>query len=883
MILAFKKGLKYTSYLKKSTDKVDEKGTSIFPLMQLPLDAKGEETDLNDFQWWSYSDKWEEWLKKNPRDWKAESIQINDSDIDFDSLLESLIERGNTISGIASAQIKNIFKNGYLGSFDEYSRILEADDSEESSGSKDALKKFIKLGYAVQALSKSGDMRDSLDFDDLEKGKPYAVAANLMDGDGNIITHSLQAYRITKINENSNIVLANLDYSIPIGEINDQEAYLESVSNYIKDIAIAGLSLAAALGVAKVAGEVYLSWKLVKVGRGLYKGWGPAKSIYNALPRGRLITGGWNAIKNFAIGGGKKIILPSGAYVEKGLAYSAKGALLKGAAKNAVLKAGGETVVKGGAKAAANIAMRRGVVMRGAANVAARLGFAASNPVGWVYAAIAVVGTGVQQLINWTSDKQAPKYKEIKNFAHGTFSPKEIPIGKPITVCWTSDGGASGWGVLLDVVAMMKDDTRTTMELVKIGEFEDRSIFILIKVNSEMLEKSLKENDIVMLAFDNVDKFERGYIDNDDLEFETIPIQDMTKYIIGTSFMGYTEWDKMEAAYKEAPGSPFIVPEEAMNDYSFHFKNGNGKEVNVKGSLMTQNELESINITDLFPVDSDAVISESEINLGEQINENAILSFENFTKGNLNTYILEEESENNTEENKDEDISKWDSEYLTKVKEAKEIKTESDQVIMIAYKVDSKDFVDPNDNGDIGEFNYFIIGTDSISPADESAIGVEVTSNDPVIDPRFGIKKYVEPAEEPKKEDEDKEEPNIDPVEPEEGNEDESGDIIETTHGDVAIKKRKNSLTIKDRDISGGVNIFDEFASEELKDELNIHGWKTITSAKIRYSRSGDPKRVIVKNKNAKSGNKTRTVEKGEPGFKEAIDFIKNVEDGIKY
>jgi hypothetical protein len=66
MILLFKKGSSFTGPA-KSGDK-----SSIFPIMNLPVYDDGEKVELNDFQWWSYTDKWNEWLKANPRAWTAE-------------------------------------------------------------------------------------------------------------------------------------------------------------------------------------------------------------------------------------------------------------------------------------------------------------------------------------------------------------------------------------------------------------------------------------------------------------------------------------------------------------------------------------------------------------------------------------------------------------------------------------------------------------------------------------------------------------------------------------------------------------------------------------------------------------------------------------------
>ena len=68
MILVYKRGSRFKGNLEDPNKEGD-----IFPLISLPINAEGADTDLNDFQWWAYTDKWVEWLKKNPREWQAEN------------------------------------------------------------------------------------------------------------------------------------------------------------------------------------------------------------------------------------------------------------------------------------------------------------------------------------------------------------------------------------------------------------------------------------------------------------------------------------------------------------------------------------------------------------------------------------------------------------------------------------------------------------------------------------------------------------------------------------------------------------------------------------------------------------------------------------------
>ena len=81
---------------------------SIFPIMEIPVTGEGaEKTSLNDFQWWAPTDKWQQWLKKNPRDWKAESNSY--LDLTADQIFEMFDLRGSDP----------------IISFDEFYSILE--------------------------------------------------------------------------------------------------------------------------------------------------------------------------------------------------------------------------------------------------------------------------------------------------------------------------------------------------------------------------------------------------------------------------------------------------------------------------------------------------------------------------------------------------------------------------------------------------------------------------------------------------------------------------------------------------------------------------------------------------------------------------------------
>jgi len=896
MILVFRKGLEYKGSINGMPS---DKNANIFPLMSIPLDIKGEETDLNDFQWWTYTDKWKKWLKDNPREWQAESVDYRFENAE--KLIEGMVSIPNPINDYLKHQTNNIWERKAVSSFSDYVAILEA----EGSGSKEVTKKFIKLGYAIEKLVNEGKFLDSLKIEDLDRGTQYAIVVDPLSEDGNPVSEGRQALRFKKIGESGGIILAEIDYSIPVGEIKTVESYMNKVAEYAKDVIIGGATLAALYGVAQVAGSMWMGWRLYKGARNIYQNFGNAQRVHNAVRSAGGVraaaASSWNALKGFAskafVGGrgaasvanAARVTLPSGAFVEGGLAYSTRATgnvLLKGAASQSTKAAAQRLVAQGGARAAAAVAGRAGAAAGASGLVAAE----ASNPIGWIIAAASVVGSGVNQIWNWMSDKQAPRYSEVDDFAYGTFTPDKIPVGKSITVCWTSDGGGGGFGFVIDLLTFGKDDTRTTMELVKLGEFDGRSLFVVLQINSKQFEKVMKDNDLMLLSFSNEDKFERGYLDNDDLEFQTIIIPDITELTIGTSFVGYSTWEEMKEAYAESPSSPIYVPSEAKNKYEFHYVNKEGKDVNVSGSLLNESEINDTYLEDLIPMSRESVEeskSNSALGYSHLINESRVLSFKDFSSS-----LLHEADDDNKETpdpigsgvqndpgERGATGSNYEEELENSIISASELTgTGYNQIPIIAYRVNIISYVNPDEIGTPDEFKYFLVGEQSIDPKNDQPVLVETASDNSLEDPRYGLMTYTPPAveEEPEQENGEDETINIEDV-------DTTGKKVETTRGDVQIKSKSGSLTIKDRDVDGGINIFDEFSTEKLKRELNIDDWDSITSVKVRYDKKEEAVNVVLSNRFAPTGKRRRVVRRGEEGFQSALDFAKSVEDGISY
>jgi hypothetical protein len=905
MILAYKKGLTY-----KGTVGGEEPGSeeNIFPLMNLPLSMEGEEMELNDFQWWSYTDKWKKWLDANPREWQAESEDRRYKKAKV--LLESATNFSNPIYDYVGNQIKNLVSGNRVQTFSSY--INEASGEEDINS--EVLRKFQKLNAAIQKLIKDGELKSDLSVEELPDDVPQAVVVDFFDADGQPVETSRSALRLTKKYEVGELILCEMDYTIPAGEVTDPEDLMDKTLEYAKDAAIAITAMGAGYLALTAVGGIFTTWTLAKTGYGIYRWARPSSLASRVAGRGGLAT-----LKNFAtklvagrgataLANAGRVVLPSGAFVQGGLAYSTNATgnvLLRGAAAQSVKAAAAR-----GAATAAAVGGRAAASGAAGAAVAAE----ASNPVGWILLAVQVVGSGINQLWNWYSDKQAPRYQEVDDFAYGSFYPKNIPVGRSITVCWTSDGGASGWDVFIDILTMSKDDTRTTMELVKIGESAGRSVFVLLQVNSEMLQKIVTDNNIVMFSFANSDKFERGTFDNDDLEFQIAAIPDIAEFTIGTSLVGYCDWKLLEKTYGKAPDYPMCVPKDALEKYRFNYADSDGKRINTQGTLLTETQIQDLDLAEVMPIPGEGSLSSASVTesiKNEILSESEALSFNEF---NALAKLSEERSKkyqdlkNEVEDEikkelgikvapEDEPVVKADPEEKeaeAEVEEAPEVPTygadtweeeyggvelasvdpnEWGQYPVIVYKVDSIEFVDPNETGEAGDYKYFVVDETSIKPADGDPILVEVTSLDAVETPRFGFADYVAPPE-PEEEEDAEEETEVEISTP---------DGEEMTMDDLVVKTRKNSTVLRDKDARGGTNPLEEFGSEELKRDLGISDWDNITYAKVRYDREHEPQRIILKNNLAKIGDRKRVIKKGQLGFDAALRFATKLEAAIKY
>ena len=191
------------------------KAGGVFPVVSIPVEGQGEAKDFNDFQWWAPTDKWNTWLKANPRSWQAES---EETEKDFRKrLYESLTEEGEI--------------DGKVLDFTSFNSLLEADAAGSGSAvavssaeqpTEEQKKNYTKFVFAYNRLKEEGKIKDELNAADLKKGEDYAIIWDLPGNDGASVVETRQAYKSKVVSDLPNGVLVKIDESIPFGKFQEE-------------------------------------------------------------------------------------------------------------------------------------------------------------------------------------------------------------------------------------------------------------------------------------------------------------------------------------------------------------------------------------------------------------------------------------------------------------------------------------------------------------------------------------------------------------------------------------------------------------------------------------------------------------------------------------
>jgi hypothetical protein len=803
------------------------KSGEMFPIISLPVNEEGESQTFNDFQWWAPTEKWNSWLKSSGRSWQAESEDFGSKEEFKKKIYESLVSSGRINSSVVN--------------FDTFNSLFEDEEGSESASpaTEEEKKAFIKFNFAYNELLKSGKLKSDLVTNDLQKGRSYAIVNSLPDDTGASVLETRNALKTTIVSELPTSFIVKMDESIPFGKIEDDS----SGGNYFSKIAKGAASLAASgmVGTLVTGGSLFLGVGLGKrlLARKAIKGgesW-ISKTFGRGIPR------------IFGSSGGK-VTLPSGSYIKNGIAYTKNGVSL---AKNA-----------GASRAVFSAAARQGLVSSAtpsvvAAETATGLGTAAT--VGLIaLGALAVWEVG-QRIYNWTSDKQAPRLGEIEDlgWARDSFQPGAIPDGENITVCWTHSSGNNWFEDLL-----WNEDTRTTMDLIKLGNFNGRSVFLLGQINSKEFDAILKSKEVVLISFDEKAKFSRGYFNNDDLDFQMITVEKGGENLIAnTVFQGYCDWDEMESAYKSASNEFFAVPENAPKEYDFHFKWGkSNRDINVKGTLI-ENLESAEKVVDTLGLNEikESITSHNSLDWRQSriLESNEVLSFSDFTSNS--EYVFEEEGESESVESPSpEEVNQ-------------NLLTGPEKIA--AYEVSSIYYADESlSDQDLPDLRVFIVPNDYLSASDNEEIFVQPVQDVIVKYPRKGII-TVESSTSPE------------PI-PGATGEQSGGVPVKMTKGEVKNKFQDNPgifnslgipdvTKIKDNEKDDEINFLDVISNEERK-ELGMEDWGIIQKVKIyKNGKTGDP--YLIK---FKSGDKKAKFGLKDPEFDTALKVAERIEAGFQ-
>ena len=854
-----------------------------FPLMTIPMDMPDSQSaSFEDFQWWALSSDFQKWLKKNPRKWVAESNDLSKYE---GSVTEYLKENFEFLND----SYLNINESEVL-SFDDFSNsstLFEAGKGDVDNGE---YKEAIKFHFAYNKLKSEGKILNSMTAEDIKKGDDKAVFLLLEDpSNGENMLETLKAYRMTgyvDVDGKSKIRLIEVSEMLPGGPIGEDENVEDLIGNIVQDAAIiaaAGGVGVILFGALKIAGGALGARALLKTIQGFRPnagtGTGAAGGATSLLKK--IKSGGIKNIKSLW-GGAKDMVLLKNtrSLVTRGF-KGAKAAYTLG--KSGV----------GGAIKAFGKGFGRGT---------AQLGAKAIPFVGEVLMVIDAVGS----IWNWYSDNQAPRYGEVESFASNEMDPSKLPIGVPITVCWSQPSGGA-LGTALSFLVTNIGETRTTAELIKIADKNGESIFIMTQVNSKEVQKALASHELTLISLDNSDivndqassqdgilskigtAIQRTF-DNEDLDFKISHIDGLKDLAAMFNFQGICEWSDFESAYQAAGDQLIVVDPNAPEEYEFYYKDGDENVVNVSGRLVSNDDLKNATSEELENIFYSEVPPGSDDNKKNEgldiyspaydlLNETSVIT----SFGDFNQRLYEF---NDVDAKNDKSTMNLNPEQASSAAE------------VAVYVVTEKEFADPESRKyRVNEiFRNFIVDPKDYKAKVNSLIDIETnTVNEDIEEPRRGV--FIFKKEAPKPEENEKIKQDTQPLTDDDikDGKDQEGEkskgekakddyYITVDPKDVRIKDRKSSTVIRDNNFAGGVNLVDKFLTDKDKEIMNIANWKAISYAKASLDNRGDVIEVKLKNKFAPFGDKIRKfkVSDGE-AFEIAKKFASEVEDRIKY
>jgi len=561
-----------------------------------------------------------------------------------------------------------------------------------------------------------------------------------------------------------------------------------------------------------------------------------------------------------------------------------------------------------------------------------------TNPLGWVLLGVDAIGS----FMNYTSDNQAPSWDpklggegdSLKDYglagATNIFDPKKYGQGDNITLCWTQNPQDS-LSMVLSFVA--SNSTRTTMNLTKLCDFEKEgfSLFLINSVNSKEIADQMKvsggdDYSLRILAIKH-GVYEEGWQD-DNIGCKFLPLSVDPANLPPISYAGHCSYLDFANQYKDSPDQLVVIDKDAPEIFNFHFEDSESNVINVYARRVTDSDINKADekeINDFFTVQpisslignpedetkeereerekiSNVSGYEDEEEKEEKSNESKwyrgiesprpISSFDHFKilkesmlfeYGDEKKTTTAVEKSSDTEEDKDkpeadspDGSKKTPTNVGSNFFEAKEIQKRFERIIetqeepfgFAIYFVEKREYADPllRDIYQPGTFMNFMVDQDAIDASDGDPIGggIRVNNMDLLLDVRKGIYRFKEKDEKTTKEEIEKALAD-------------SGEIQKSQIGKskITISPGKGNDT---EEKEKPLKIIDRIAAEDLS-KLGIEGWDDVTNVKVIKSKSGEPIEVKIKNRKAKFGDKSRKIEKNEPGFLSALKLAKEFEE----
>jgi hypothetical protein len=844
-----------------------------FPIFTIPLKMEGAKSQsLEDFQWWAYSSDFKKWLDKNPREWVADSEDMTKYSDIAEIIRESLGGSGYSMQK-AIREINESQNQGRVSKFGEFAKDALYEEKGTGESAKEIGEKAIKLHFAYNKLEAEGKLETEYVVKDQNPSKPKAVFLCLEDQEtGANLMETLDAYKVSPLEIDNKgakfrlfqIVDRKIGGPVPEDATGPSLAQ-DAINNGIRIGTYAVAATAIYTGAKALGGALVLrqSWKAIRFLKTGKEAGDAAKSVGLLRKASTGIKGLWSAVNPMK-------------------AISFWGRLGKAGVEGAKLQRALGNMEKAGA-VAKTVGMVKGFVTGAKAAGGAAKAAEWTNPIGWALLAIDAVGS----TWNWYSGKQAPRYGNVEDFAKGSFDPKSIKIGVPITICWSQPAG--GWGVAVSF--LFNNETRTTMELVKVADVNGKSVFILTQINSKEVQKQIAEYDITLISFDNSDVVERGFFDNEDLDFQMLSLKKDLNSL--QNYQGSCDWNVFENEYREASPVLLVADPDAPEEYEFHFSDSDDNILNVVGKKVSTEELSSYSDEEIArkfgvnvsketenrikkegqekPKEGEVSDSLKTLPFSDLLESKVISKFSDFKK--MGDPVLEDESKS--------------SQMISLTSKQK-----SGPLEVAMYIVTERDYANPELRGkyETGNFTNFLLDSKDWKAKNGDPVDIDPDTDEELEDSKRGLYKYVEQKEEivkPVVKDEVQDADDEDGKEKEKEKEPEvkkDDYYITVDPKDVNIKDKKRSTVIRDTSMSGGINLFDTILTARDKEALKIENWKTVTFAKEIRDNRGDITEVKFRNKYAPFGDKSRKyrVTDGE-AFELAKRFVEQTKDRIKY